>query len=183
MRPPDRSSGESRSAQHDGAPVRSDDAAWTAVERLVVSREHLRVALLERTEPARSASGTAGSGSTRWLDGLATLPGMPVVIDALRGWWMAHPWRVAATLALGAAHAVVKPVAQRHPVGLVVAALLFGGLVVWTRPWRWAFRAGLLGGLGPHLFTRTLAGLPLQSWLAAWARAPARSPSGAVPPA
>jgi len=32
---------------------------------------------------------------------------------------------------------VVGPLAQRKPLGVVAAALVFGGVVGWVRPWRW----------------------------------------------
>lgn len=53
-------------------------------------------------------------------------------------------------------HAVINPVAQRNPVGLVAGAFLLGGLLVWARPWRVSIGPALLAlnmlkRLGPLL--------------------------------
>ena len=68
--------------------------------------------------------------------------------DVVRGWWIGHPWRVGSEAALGVANALLRPVAQRHPLRLVAGAVLVGGLLAWSRPWRWSVRpGGLVTGL------------------------------------
>lgn len=89
-----------------------------------------------------------------------------VVADALHDWWSQHPWRVAGMVAADAAKAAVQPVAQRHPIALVVGAVVVGGLVVWARPWRGALKPALLAGLLPQLVSKAIAHLPVESWLA-----------------
>ena len=156
-----------------------------AVDRLALSREHLRQALLTATGSAaarpRATSSTAhmasatadGAGSplaAAWLDRLAESPAARVVVEALRVWWCRHPLRLGLRLAAGAVDAVVQPVARKHPLGLVLGAALAGALLAWTRPWRWAPRAALapalLAGLLPQLLSQALAQVPPGAWAA-----------------
>lgn len=68
--------------------------------------------------------------------------GADFAAEALRGWWGRHPLRVGGDAALGVANVLLRPLAQRHPLGLVAGAVLVGGLLAWSRPWRWAVRPG-----------------------------------------
>jgi hypothetical protein len=118
-----------------------------AMQRLRLSRERLRVALQGDEEAPRvrapaaapGAPAEPGSAGTAARDGLA--------LAALQLWWRRHPLHAAGDAADAVATAALRPVALRHPVGLVLAAALVGGLVAVTRPWRW---------------------LPMKSLLAAW---------------
>ena len=139
-------------------------------ERLALSRERLRQAMGGPDRAAkRAASAHAPGPASAWLDELKAHPVGAIAIDALLRWWAQHPLRLASVVAADATAAVVRPIAQRNPLGLVVAALLLGGALAWTRPWRWLLKpvslAGL-AGLAPPLVSRIIAGLPTQSWLA-----------------
>lgn len=158
----------------------------SAAERLALSRERLRLAMRGSLGDTGPSAGK-GSPDTRgdWLAGLMSIPAAGVVIAAVRGWWAQHPMRIAGMVAVDAAKGVVRPLAQRHPLGLVAASLLLGGLFVWAKPWRGILKPALLAGLLPHLASRAMAAVPVESWMAvltALAQQPARS-EPADPPA
>ena len=164
-----------------------------AIIRLALSRERLRLALggsampngaSRQTSEPLTGPGFARPGVTStdqpsagkpvpgWLESLLAMPMAQVLIDSLTDWWLRHPLRPVVVLAGATLTVAIKPVAQRHPFGLMAAALLAGGLIAWARPWRharWALRPALFAGLAQQLLSRTLAELPLQAWLTAWA--------------
>lgn len=82
------------------------------------------------------------------------------VIGLLAERWRHSPWRLSLQLADQTADTVLRPLAQRHPVGLVLAAGAAGGLVTLIRPWRWLPATSLLA-LGP-LAGRAIARAVLQ---------------------
>ncbi len=130
--------------------------------RLAQSREQLRIALQGPTAAAAPGGGQrAASKTPAWLDALQSSPGVRIVIDAASQWWARHPLRAAATVATVAATAAVHPIAQRHPFGLVAGAAMFGGLVVWCRPWRWS-KPALLAGVLPQLLLAAVRAVPLR---------------------
>lgn len=139
----------------------------TPAERLTLSRERMRLALRELSAPSGDAAGAraSGAGST-WLDGLKSIPGAAIVIDAVRSWWGQHPLRVVTLLANAAAKAAVQPVAQRHPLGLVLGALVLGGVLGWARPWRRIATLSLFAGLLPRLLSKAVVQIPTRSWMA-----------------
>nr|WP_315187458.1 hypothetical protein [uncultured Albidiferax sp.] len=150
-------------------------AETTATERLENSRALLRQAMQSRskshsaTEPRPSAP--------EWLTKLKAIPVVTVLAEAVSGWWMQHPLRVASQLAAETARAVVQPLARRNPLGLAVGALALGALVAWTRPWRWVLKPALFAGLSSQLLSRGIANLPLKSWLSAVGAATSPAPA------
>jgi len=139
----------------------------TPSERLTLSRERLRLAMRDIAAPVGHATSARTSGAgLAWLDSLKSIPAASIVIEAVRSWWAQHPWRVASLLAGETVKTVVQPLAQRHPLGLVVGALLLGGALAWIRPWRLLFTSSLLAGLLPQLLSKTVAQIPTQSWMA-----------------
>lgn len=144
------------------AQARAGAALPTACERLVLSRERLRVAL---QQGSAGAGGTAwpgpgaepGGGQPAWLRHLAALPVAGIVIDAWRAWWAKHPLRVAGEMGVEAARSVLQPMARSHPLALVLGALLLGGALAATRPWRWLLKPAWFAGLWPQLFLQTLS--------------------------
>jgi len=142
-------------------------ALMTPSERLTLSRERLRLALRDMSTPPSGASGAHATGvGIAWLDGLKSIPAANVVIEAVCSWWAQHPWRIGSVLASETVKAVVQPMAQRHPLGLVAGALLLGGVLAWTRPWRLILTPALLAGLLPQLLSKAVAQIPAQSWMA-----------------
>lgn len=139
----------------------------TPSERLTLSRERLRLALRDIAGPAgRTADAHTGGTEPAWLDSLKSIPAAGIVVDAVRSWWAQHPWRIGGMLASEAAKTVMQPLAQRHPFGLVVGALLAGCVLAWARPWRVIFTSSLLAGLLPQLLSKAVAQIPVQSLMA-----------------
>ena len=143
----------------------TDSTSSTPAERLTASRERLRQAL---REAAAARSGDAGPGNAAsWLAALTSVPGARIVVAAVQAWWKQHPLHVTGTVVSEALQAAVRPLAQRHPLGLVVGALLVGSLLVSSRPWRWILTPTLLAGLLPQLLAKAVALVPAHSWLSA----------------
>jgi hypothetical protein len=135
----------------------------TPSERLARSREQLRLSLQAAPALVADIDGTgAASTAPTWLDALKSNPGTRVVIDVVSHWWAKHPLRLAAIVATTAATAAIKPIAQRHPLGLVAGAAVLGILIAWCRPWRWS-RPALLAGLLPQLLLAAVRAAPPQS--------------------
>ena len=141
------------------------NAPLPATERLALSRERLRRAMVAGG-PRSGASADRDDKHPGWLQGLRSIPGSEVLIEALQSWWAQHPLRVAGTVAADAANAVMRPLAQRHPMGLALAALVLGGVLVRSRAWRWFLTPALFAGLLPQLFSKAMALVPTQSWMA-----------------
>lgn len=117
----------------------------TPSERLAHSRAQLLQALRD------GAPGAPGRPATdHGRDGWRAHPGIAFVAGVIGPWWSRHPLRVSATLAAQAATVAVRPLAQRHPLGVLAGAFVFGAVLAWTRPWRWP-KAALLTGVLPQL--------------------------------
>jgi hypothetical protein len=137
--------------------------------RLALSRDRLRQAMRGIAAVPDEATGERAGGSAPvWLDNLKSIPGAGVVVEALRSWWAQHPLRMVSMVAADAAKTVVQPIALRNPLGLVAAALLLGGLLAWSRPWRWILKPALFAGMLPHLISKAMAHVPPRSWMAVW---------------
>jgi hypothetical protein len=155
-------------------------AALGVVQRLALSRQRLRVALAVQRSGSDHAAAPAAGGSDAW----SAIPGIGGLIDTARGWWAQHPLRPALTLAAQAAQTAVAPLAQRHPLLLLTASLVAGGLFAWSRPWRWLLSPALLAGLMPQLLTTAMARVPGPAWLGVLASLVKERPSPpASPPA
>ena len=142
------------------------DSLVSPFDRLTLSRERLREAMRDTTaQRSSSRSPSAGIAATAWLDSLKAIPGAGVVVDAVRSWWAQHPLRVACMVAADATKSVLQPMAQKNPLALVLGALVLGGLLAWSRPWRWLIKPALFAGLLPQLVSKALAHVPSRSWL------------------
>ncbi|MEO8155490.1 MAG: hypothetical protein ABI605_20675 [Rhizobacter sp.] len=143
----------------------ADPSSLSAVERLAISRERLRQSLRDASAGRRTNNRPMLGGAPGWLDGLLTLPGARVVFDALRSWWSQHPMRLATLVATDAAKTLVRPLAQRNPLGLVLGALVVGGVLAWVKPWRGIIKPALFAGLLPQIISRAMAQVPVESWM------------------
>lgn len=141
----------------------------SAAEQLSVSRARLRQALCQNMPAAPGAAANPGVGASPsvLLDGLKSILGANILFDALVDWWKVHPLRAVGLLAVDAAKSVLQPVAQRHPLGLMLGSFLAGAVLARIRPWRLIPTPALLAGLLP----------PVLSAAAAAAAAVARTPS------
>lgn len=132
----------------------------TETARLALSRERLRQALGQH---ALEKNGGGAPGTQPRRDGAFPLvPGF----DALRQLWTGHPLRSVLHLANEAADAAVHPMAQRHPLRLVLGAGLVGALLAWSRPWRWILTPALVAGLLPRVMRGALGQIPRGAWMA-----------------
>ncbi len=116
--------------------------------RLSQSREHLRQAL--HGTPASAPSTRAPAP---WWSELRALPAASVIIDAVQAWWALHPLNATVRVVASTTLDVVRPLARRHPLLAVLGAFVLGGLLVWSRPWRWALKPALFAGLLPQVFS------------------------------
>lgn len=138
-----------------------------ASHRLALSRERLRQALCDISAPlGDTRNQRVGKSAVSRLDGLKSIRGAGVVVQAVSSWWAQHPLRLASMLAAGAVKAVLQPVAQRNPLGLILATAVLGGVLVWIRPWRWIPKSVLFAGLLPQIVSRALAHVRPLSWMA-----------------
>lgn len=131
-----------------------------AAERVGLSRARLRLALAP--PPAMDAQETGERGLR--FRGIASLPLVGVVLQSLDAWWAHHPLRPVAQIACGALGAALAPIAKQYPLVLVLSAGAAGGALAWSRPWRWIFSSALLAGLLPHVASRVVSTLPLETW-------------------
>lgn len=158
-----------------GVPTAPDVGSPTPAERLARSRDEIRELMKEisaphqRRRPVAGAAQGAGAAGPSMVDSLLdkaqSLPGVSVLLEAARGWWAHHPWRVVTLVAADAGRAAITPVAQRHPVALVLGAALFGAMAFRWGPWRWLVKPAVLAGFLPRLLTRAAGRVPIESWL------------------
>jgi len=144
-----------------------------ALERVELSRARLRRALQPPPAPTKAQ---APGPLDPWVRRLRDLPLVAEMLDSVAAWWAHHPLRPIAQVAGEASNALARPVAQRHPLLLVLAAGLLGAGLARSRPWRWIFSSALFAGLVPQVAGRVLASLPIDSWLTMLATRPAATP-------
>jgi hypothetical protein len=146
-------------------PSSPPDSVASATERLALSRQRLQIALAETIDANKPRVASSDPTSAAWMDELKAIPGVGIVVQALSAWWAKYPLNTATAMAFDAANAVAKPLATRHPVPLVLGALVLGGMLAWSRPWRWILKPALFAGLMAQLSAKLMAQVPLQSWM------------------
>lgn len=153
------------------------DRVVGAIERLALSRERLRSTMLPppRKAHASALAGGVGNVTSSLVERLRELPGATPVLEALETWWQQHPLRTASLVAADAARKFAAPLAERNPVGLVVAAVVVGALLALSKPWRWLLRPAIFAGLVPAIATRVMRQMPVESWLRMFAHVTART--------
>ena len=116
----------------------------------------------------------AASSAADWLNALRAEPGTRVLLDALGLWWHQQPWHQTSAALAASARQLLRPLAQRNPLLLVLGAAVLGGALVLFKPWRWLSVSTLAAGLLPQLLPKLLAFLRPLSWvdmLASWLQA------------
>jgi len=153
-----------------GTPAQTQDddsKPISAAQRLAESRERMRQWMTQadsRGAARRRAAAAQAEGATpAWMDRLRGAPVIGVVIEAVTAWWANHPLRPAADVAESVVRDAIAPLARRHPVSIVLAAVLVGAAVVRFRPWRWIVKPALFAGLTSQLITRFVAQVPFDS--------------------
>lgn len=146
--------------------------APSAAQRLADSRERLRQRMLRgdgRHEARRrNAAAEADGQEPSVVDKLRAMPVIGVIVDAAQAWWSHHPLNSISQIAEGSMRDTVGPLARRHPIAIVAAAFVAGGLLAWLRPWR-LLKPALFAGLASQLASRVIAQVPFESMLASFA--------------
>lgn len=126
--------------------------------RLALSRERIRLALRALDAHKASSNPTSPSSSTASPSPFAS------VLSALLG----GGWReVLQSEPLVSARARLATLAQRHPLGLVLAALAAGGVLALAKPWRWFSVPPLLAAILPQMLGSLAAQVPPATWISA----------------
>jgi hypothetical protein len=135
--------------------------------RLEQSRERMRESMLHLSGRPPHGPGEAGSAEeSGWLDSLRSHPLAALLMGAMGGWWQSHPLNSAARAGQGgAASRMLSPWARRHPVALVLGAVVVGGLLVRTRPWRWLAKPALVTGVLSYALRSVVSHIPVRSLL------------------
>lgn len=138
--------------------------------RLESSRLALRAAMTPPPTTAKPASGALVDKlrAVPPLDALLSHPAVSTARDTLRQWWLAHPWRPLLTVGIEAGKQAVMPLARRHPMRLLGAAMLGGAVLSRWRPWKWIIASAapaLAASLLPTLISRAATRIPLSALL------------------
>jgi hypothetical protein len=141
------------------------DNSMGPTQRLALTRARLALALRAQARPADTGAAPGGAAASSLRDSLQAIPGGAIVLDILKTWWAQHPLRVTTAVLADAAQALLRPMARRHPLGLVAVAFVVGGLLVWKRPWRWIVTPALVAGLLPQLLAKVVAQVSQRNWL------------------
>jgi hypothetical protein len=141
----------------------------SAAERLEASRARLRGALMAIAHPPPKPSVLDGLGigsfGSQILEKLKGLPGAGLVIESIEHWWAEHPLHAAGALAEEASRRYVGPIARRNPAAVIAGSVVFGALLIASKPWRWLLRPALFIGLVPQIASHALKRMPLDTWL------------------
>jgi hypothetical protein len=129
---------------------------------LAQSRERIRRAI----RAPSAASGAAGSTKDSGLqEKLKSEPATSVALEALRRWWEQYPLQAAAKELTQSLRTVLVPIAQRNPLGLVLAAFVAGGLITLAKPWRWMSLQAIVLGALPQVLSKVVSQVSVATWL------------------
>jgi hypothetical protein len=120
-----------------------------AMQHLALSRARLIVAW------RHDAAAPAMERAAQWAG-----PGVDLLVAALRARWAQPPWQPAVGAAEVAVRGALRPLAQRHPLALVLAAALAGALLTRARPGRRLWQPALWAAVAPQIVRIVLARRP-----------------------
>ena len=156
-------------------------------QRLEASRTSLRVAM--QPQP-RGPVSTARPGlldrvklASSSIDGALGHPVVEILRDTVRHWWRTHPWRPAIIVGAEAVNQLAVPVARKHPLRLLGAAMLAGAIVSRLRPWKWLLLSvapALAASMVPTLISRLAKRIPVKTLIKAFGR-PQDDPGEGLP--
>jgi hypothetical protein len=141
--------------------------------RLALSRNRLSLAL-HQMQAKKHEAAAQHSENPAWWEALRAEPGTRLLLDTLTAWWVQQPWHQATALLAASAKQLLRPLAQRNPLALVLAATAVGGAMVLLKPWRWLSVPTLAAGLLPPLMVRMFHHLQPLTWaqvLSSWLQA------------
>lgn len=145
------------------APDSSLGTVLGATERLQQSRRLLRDHMQALNASATAAQSEAQHRPSAWL---TAIPLLGPVLGSLSAWWAKHPLRVVADLFASSTASAAKPMTQARPWSMLLMAVAVGGLLVWTRPWRFAWlRRAVYAGVMPKIVSTLVSRLPTEGWL------------------
>ena len=161
-------------------------------QRLEASRTSLRVAMQPHAPatasgPPRGLIGRLKLASSS-VDGALGHPVVETLRDTVRHWWTTHPWRPAIIIGLEAVNQLAVPVARKHPLRLLGAAMLGGAILSRLKPWKWLLKSAgpaLVASMLPALISRLVTRIPVSTLIKAFGK-PADERKGGVvrsPPA
>lgn len=165
--------------EHDGSPVEVagtrnalktiesavPTATALALQRMQDSRNCIRGALTSSPVGQSNAAAHPPSKVGDLMVTLRAIPATRVLMDAIGSWWVMQPVGKIVTLGAAATTTLMRPVAQRHPFTLVLSALAFGGVLAWSKPWRWLLRPTPLAHWLPRFAAGVAAQVPLSVWV------------------
>jgi hypothetical protein len=129
--------------------------------RVESSRMQMRSALEAIAHPA---PGKHGSVAAKISSIGRKLPGLGLVVDSAKAAWRNHPMHGAAQVTGEASQMMARPIAQRHPVGLIVTGFAAGAVLFLLKPWRLALRPRYMLGAASLLGSQMLKRGLLTAW-------------------
>ena len=145
-------------------------------QRLEASRTSLRVAMqpgiTESASDRPSLIGRLGLLSSS-AGNLLSHPVVETLRDTARQWWLTHPWRPVIVIGFEAANQLAVPVARKHPLRLLGAAMLGGAILSRLKPWKWLLMSAaptLAASMLPTLISRLARRIPVSTLIKAFGR-------------
>ena len=146
-------------------------------QRLEASRTSLRIAMQPQPRQAVSTARPSLLGRLKLasssIDGALAHPVVDLLRDTACQWWRTHPWRPAIIVGAEAVNQLAVPVARKHPLRLLGAAMLAGAIVSRLKPWKWLLLSAgpaLAASMVPALISRLARRIPVATLIKAFGK-------------